>query len=120
MPEHPKLLFDENIGVSVARHFSNTGYDVVSVVLESALRGVSDLRILEYAVSENRIVVTLDKDFAELVFRSGHSHAGVILMRLTVISPAHICMILDKVLGEISHIPQGKFLVVNETSVRIR
>ncbi|MDE2060433.1 MAG: DUF5615 family PIN-like protein [candidate division NC10 bacterium] len=39
-------------------------------------------------MSEGRILVTNDKDFSDLVFRSGQAHQGVVLFRLHDESPA--------------------------------
>jgi predicted nuclease of predicted toxin-antitoxin system len=41
-----------------------------------------DSAILAWAVNEQRLVITMDKDFGELVFRSGQAHDGVLLLRL--------------------------------------
>jgi len=43
---------------------------------------MADLNILALAVREKRMVVTMDKDFGELVYRSREPHAGVLLLRL--------------------------------------
>jgi len=37
-----------------------------------------DSKILEIAVSEGCMVITMDRDFGELVFNSGLSNAGVL------------------------------------------
>ena len=42
----------------------------------------SDANILSTAASENRIVITMDKDFGELVHKSGRPHRGVLLLRM--------------------------------------
>jgi len=38
--------------------------------------------ILHIAVSEARMVITMDKDFGELVYNSGLKHSGVLILRL--------------------------------------
>jgi len=43
---------------------------------------MDDDKILGLAASENRMVITMDKDFGELVYRSGLVHCGVLLLRL--------------------------------------
>ena len=43
---------------------------------------MSEDDILAWAVREQRLVVTMDKDFGEMVYRSGRAHAGVLLLRL--------------------------------------
>ena len=56
----PRLLLDENISTVVIYDLRKDGYDVVSV-LEN-LRGATDDKVLNEALRENRILVTLDKD----------------------------------------------------------
>lgn len=43
---------------------------------------MKDSEILRLANSERRIVITMDKDFGELIFNSGLSHYGVLLLRM--------------------------------------
>lgn len=64
-----KFLVDECTGTSVVTCLRDEGYDVVAVV--EVIPEADDEKILERAVSEGRIVVTNDKDFGEMVFRSG-------------------------------------------------
>jgi len=40
-----------------------------------------DVAILDLAVRETRILVTIDTDFGMLVFRDGSRHAGVLRLR---------------------------------------
>ena len=52
------------------------------------MRGISDKLILARAQLETRLVVTQDKDFGELAFRSGlPATCGVLLFRLTGNNP---------------------------------
>jgi len=43
---------------------------------------MSDQDIIRFAVLENRMVITMDKDFGELVYHSGMEHGGILLLRL--------------------------------------
>ena len=45
-------------------------------------RGADDDSILQRAYAENRILITNDKDFGELIYRGKKLHRGVILLRL--------------------------------------
>ena len=120
MPERARFLFDENIGRSVAEHFISLEYDVLSVVLRSDLRGSPDEALLRTAVEENRVLVTYDTDFAELVFHSHVPHRGVVLLRLHHMTPRHTIAVLEKVLAEMANVPPKKFITVSETNVRVR
>ncbi len=53
--------------------------------------GATDEQVLHAAQADKRILLTLDKDFGELAFRSGlPADCGVILFRLTLSSPEYI------------------------------
>ena len=72
-----KLFLDENISPLHARELRVEGYDALAVV-EAGLSGASDERVLEFAVKEDRILVTLDADFAKRtpLSRRTYSWAG--------------------------------------------
>ena len=75
------LLVNENVSRTVIEGLRQLGHDVLSV--KESMRSESDDVILARAQSERRVVVTHDKDFGELTFRSGLPAAcGVILFRL--------------------------------------
>lgn len=56
------------------------GYGVISCP-----QGASDVEVLELANREERIMITFDKDFGELVFKEKLIHKGVIFLRLIVL-----------------------------------
>ena len=43
---------------------------------------MEDEKIIRTAFLENRMVITMDKDFGELVYHSSMKHSGVLLLRL--------------------------------------
>jgi len=43
---------------------------------------MSDKDIIVKDYIEKRVIITNDKDFGEMVYRTGKTHAGVILLRL--------------------------------------
>ena len=67
-------------GDAVVEALRILGHDVVSV--KEINPSMEDPDILSLAVSESRLIVTMDKDFGELVYRSGLQHRGVLLLRL--------------------------------------
>lgn len=74
-----KFIIDESSGKTIAQFLISQGYDVIYVgdFMEQAF----DEEILEYATAENRILVTNDKDFGELVYKKRKKVAGLILIR---------------------------------------
>ena len=83
------------------------GHDVISAF--HALRGAADEVLLARAVAENRILITNDRDFGELIFRGGRAHQGVIFLRLSDERPANKIRILDQLLTGHSHRLAGQF-----------
>lgn len=75
-----RFITDENLGIQIPKFLKDIGYDVISVI-EVAL-SKPDTDILDLANKENRILLTTDKDFGELVFKEKLIHSGVILLRL--------------------------------------
>lgn len=114
-----RLLLDENIGKSVAKHFRRENYDVLSIA-ESDYLGLSDEGILSIALAEKRILVTLDKDFGYMIFLNSLKHSGVILLRLHNESPNNLIKVLDQLLVSLKENEFGKFVVASEKGFRIR
>ena len=75
-----KFIADDNLGIRVPKYLKGLGFDIVSV--KEILQGKPDENILSFANEQNRILITLDKDFGELVFKEKLIHSGVILLRL--------------------------------------
>ncbi len=77
-----RLLLDEMISPAVADQLRDRGHDVKAVASTSELVGVPDDQILEAAVDESRVVVTLNvADFAMLDSSwkaAGRAHGGIV------------------------------------------
>ncbi len=113
-----KFLVDESSGKSVAKSLKSLGHDVIYV--HDWEVGAADPDILQKAVQQKRIVVTNDKDFGELVHRSGLEHAGVLLFRLQDEQIANRKRMILKVLEKCGDKLQGNFVVATEQKIRIR
>lgn len=113
-----KFLTDENIGFEVINSLRQLGFDIKSILETN--RGVNDTIIISLANKENRILITTDKDFGELVYVNKFIHSGVILLRLKIDSSRNKLKVL-KSLFELRLVELEKvFTVVTESKVRIR
>jgi predicted nuclease of predicted toxin-antitoxin system len=63
-----RILADENIPGDAVAALRECGHDVAWVRADAP--GSSDIVVIARAQAENRILVTFDKDFGELAFRS--------------------------------------------------
>ena len=88
-------------------------------IIGADLRAAPDSAILHAAEKDNRILVTLDKDFGDLVFVAALlPPPGIVLIR---IDPAEIATRLDAIATAInSAAAPGLFVVIGTDSVRTR
>ena len=111
-----KFMVDECTGPTVAKWLVHQGHDVVSVF--DAARGSEDDHILEWAVREDRVLITIDKDFGELIFREKKPHRGIVLLRLNDQSPANSIAALERLFQQT--IPTSdQYVVVSDAGVRV-
>jgi len=71
---------DVGVGKAVAEWLGLQSYDVLAV--RDLDPKMLDTGILALAVEQQRLLITMDTDFGELVYHSGQLHAGVVLLRL--------------------------------------
>jgi len=85
-----RFLADESCDFGVVRTLRAAGHDVVAVT-EISTRS-TDQEVIELAVREDRILLTEDKDFGQLVYANMQPSGGVIFIRY----PAHVRSNLSK------------------------
>ena len=79
----------------------------------------NDEEILDRAVSEGRIVVTNDKGFGEMVFRSGRVHRGVVLLRLRDERAENKVQMMKVVLAQLGERLRDQYVVATEAGIRV-
>lgn len=113
-----QFIVDESTGAAVIEYLRAAGHDVLAIG-ESMPQAI-DREILVRAARETRILVTNDKDFGDLVFRSGQAHQGVLLLRLRDESADNRVRVVKAVLDQYGERLKGNFVVAAEKGVRIR
>ena len=63
-----RILADENVPAIAESALQQTGHDVRWVRVDAPAS--SDRQVIGTAISQDRILLTFDKDFGEIVFRS--------------------------------------------------
>jgi predicted nuclease of predicted toxin-antitoxin system len=109
-------LIDECTGPAVARWLREQGHDVSSVFEQE--RGMDDDAVIHLAFTENRILVTNDKDFGEKVYRERRPHRGVVLLRLEDERGENKIAVMQRLLDNHASRLAGQFVVVTESAVR--
>lgn len=109
-PQFVKLLLDEMHAPTVAESLTANGWDVIAVVSEPDLRGLTDADIMNYAIHNSRAIVTENiADFSILADRwtaQGADHAGIVFTnpsrfnRASLAYPGDLIKALDALLDE--------------------
>lgn len=92
-------------------------HNVASIQTESP--GLDDRAVLRRAVTENRILITKDKDFGALVFQEQQPHTGVILLRLSDDKLPTTIAAMRRLLAGYAPRLAGNFVVINNRRVRV-
>ena len=115
-----KLLFDENLSADHAQTARNGGHDAVAVV-EIGLGGASDEVVRARATTDDRVLVTLDADFSNVLRYPPGDTPGVIRLRPWPPTENAIRELLAIVLVRLADRPlAGKMVVAEPGRIRIR
>lgn len=113
-----KFLVDESSDARSAAYLNSLGHDATTVARDYA-SSLADSDVLTIARNEQRVLITNDRDFGELVFRLEQAHSGVIFLRLNTTSLATKIERLNHIINHYSD-RLDQFFVVTERTVRVR
>lgn len=114
-----KLVADESIDAQIVAQLRRDGHEVLYVAEMSP--SISDDEILDDVVATHRCpLVTGDKDFGELVFRLKRSSHGVVLVRLSGLSPTAKALAVSHAIASHGTEMENSFSVIAPGIVRIR
>lgn len=113
-----KFLVDVGVGKKVESFLNVSGYDIKSI--RQIDHRMKDYQIMQFAKKEKRTIITMDKDFGELVFNSGMSHYGVLLLRLDDSDGDEKVEIIKEILTKYEGSLRNKFCVYQNSRLRIK
>lgn len=93
VPEQLRLYLDQMLRVDVAETLLGEGYDVLRAY-ETGQARADDKEILEKAIRENRILITLDEHFGDWVILPLSKHPGVIRLKVDPTTSKNIIELL--------------------------
>lgn len=93
MPEKYKLYLDQMFKGEVAQALREQGYDVLRVS-EIGQDRADDQQILQKAITENRILITLDEHFGDWVILPLSRHPGVVRVKVHPTTSENVMRIL--------------------------
>ena len=115
-----KFLADENISPAVIEFLRNKGFDV-KAVHDAGKSGGTDDFVMDLAQREERLLVTFDKHFANILLYPPNSHHGVIRIRIHPPLIEHIIQAFEQLLQkfDIATI-KGTLIVLERDGFRVR
>ncbi len=115
-----RFKVDENLPAQVAELLRDHQYDAMTVI-EQRLAGQPDPHIASICQTEQRALITLDLDFADIRRYPPADYAGLIVLRPTRQSIPAVLTLLQRLLHLLPHeVLAGTLWIVDERRVRIR
>jgi len=115
-----QFLADMGVSMRVVDWLRQQGHDA-SHLREQGLHRLPDNDIFAKTLNEQRILLTYDLDFAEIVALSGRQRVSVIVFRLSNTRSAHAIERLEHVLNEsAAALENGAMISVQEHRHRVR
>jgi len=113
-----KFLIDAGVGKKIENYLHEEGYDIKAV--RDIDPCMEDENIIRTAFLENRMVITMDKDFGELAYHSSMKHSGVLLLRLEDATSSTKLKVVKFIIENYSDRIKNCFCVFQNDKFRIR
>jgi len=115
-----RFLADMGVSMRVVEWLRNRGDDVVHL-REQGLQRLPNGDIFQKATAEDRIVLTFDLDFGEIVASSHDPRTSVVVFRLRNTRTEHVIARLGRVLLESgAALGKGAVVIVEDSRHRVR
>ncbi len=108
------------ISQSTVHWLHSQGYNVVHL-RDEGLQKLPDELIIEKAFAENRIILTFDLDFSDILASSSATFPSVVIFRLKTATPQVVNQKLKRILSDSSDaLQKGAIISVGEQTHRVR
>ena len=115
-----QFKLDENLSDKLTMLFIEAGHDAVTVT-EQGMAGHVDTDVATVCAAENRVLVTLDMDFADIRAYPPERYPGLVVLRLGTQGPRHQAEVVSRFLRQVHGSSlQGQLWIVEDARVRIR
>lgn len=113
-----KILADENFRRDLVDWLRNAGHDVAWIVEDKP--GSIDTELVERANQEDRMIMSADLDFGELVVLHGLPAPGILILRLGTLPSDEILRHFSAHWPQIEHIIAGQIVILTPHRIRSR
>ena len=115
-----RFKVDENLPVEVAQLLRQVGHGAITVA-EQGFAGRSDEHIASICQGEERALITLDTDFADIRTYPPEQYSGLVVLRLKQQDKPYVLRIIDLLMHALAAQPlDGRLWIVEERRIRIR
>lgn len=114
-----KILANENFPNLSVRYLREKGFDVLSIGENNP--SILDAEVMSIAMNDERIIVTFDRDYGELIFKKNYKpQMGVIYLRFEEYSPIEPGLIVERLLRHSDIHIQRTLTVIDKYGIRQR
>jgi predicted nuclease of predicted toxin-antitoxin system len=115
-----KFKLDENIPVEVSMLLREAGHDALSV-LDQGMGGKADEHIIQVCMQEQRALITLDLDFADIKTYPPSNYHGIFVLRVKMQSRSKVLEVVTKLIPYLpSESIEKQLWIVEEDKIRMR
>ena len=114
-----RFLANENFPLASVNLLRQAGHEIAAIIRDSP--GAKDLEVLTRALNEQRIVLTFDRDYGRLIYRTtAPVPMGVVYFRFDPLTPEEPAQQLLSLLEQKAISLEEKFTVLDRGRVRQR
>lgn len=111
---------DENVHPAVGSFLRSRRHDV-KTVWEQNLRGTSDRNLAGICRAEQRTLLTLDLDFANILSYPPETYAGIVVLRLVNQNRQAAVRLMERAVPSLEQATvEGTLWVIDESGIRVR
>jgi predicted nuclease of predicted toxin-antitoxin system len=112
------FIVDIGVGKTIENWLFNQGYSIISI--SKLNHELSDKDIISLAIEKQSVIITMDKDFGELIFKEMLVHNGVLLLRLEDAVAEEKLAVLQNILPKRINDLNNNFCVYQNGKFRIK
>jgi predicted nuclease of predicted toxin-antitoxin system len=115
-----RIVLDQGLPTTAAKILRDYGWDALHA-REIAMHEATDGEILDYAARESRVVITLDRDFPQILALTVATRPSVVLIRQQRLRAAEIASLIASIWRDHENaLEQGCVLKVGARGTRVR
>lgn len=115
-----RIVIDQGLAATAAKILRDDSWDAVHV-REIGMHEAADDAILDYAAGESRVVITLDRDFPQILALTKATRPSVVLIRQQRLRAAELAALIASIWRDYEYeLEQGCILKIGARGTRMR